>query len=165
MRYRIYRSTSPSPSIKVDSTTGGLIDTSKTFRGLTNRLRYYLRVTAVDSSGNESLYSNEVDAAPDPTLSVDLNTIDVPKIFSLEQNYPNPFNPTTVISYQLAELCHVSLRIYDILGREIALLVDEQKSAGTYSYSWNATNIPSGLYFYRLQAGPFIGTKKLILLK
>jgi len=162
MRYRIYRNTSPSPTTKVDSTTGGINDTSKTFTGLLNGTKYYFRVTAIDNSGNESGYSNEVRAI---TTSVERNSSHMPATFSLEQNYPNPFNPTTVINYQLAGSCHVTVRIYDMLGRETAMLVDEQKSAGIYTCSWNATKFPSGLYFYRLQAGPFIGTKKLILLK
>ncbi|MCX6120305.1 MAG: FG-GAP-like repeat-containing protein [Ignavibacteriales bacterium] len=165
LRYRIYRSTSPSSTIKVDSTTGGTADTSKTFTGLVNGTRYYLRITAIDSAGNESGYSNEVNGAPDASLSVELAALNVPTVFSLEQNYPNPFNPTTVIGYQLPKSSYVNLKIYNLLGCEIATLVNEQKSAGTYIYQWNAANRPSGLYFYRLQAGSFSETKKLILLK
>jgi len=72
--------------------------------------------------------------------------------YRLEQNYPNPFNPSTVISYQLAGQSHVTLRVYDLLGREVAVLVNEVKSAGNYTATFNASNFPSGVYFYRLTA-------------
>jgi hypothetical protein len=68
-------------------------------------------------------------------------------------NYPNPFNPVTVISYQLAVNSFVTLRVYDLLGREVATLLNEETLAGSYSVRWNATNFPSGIYFYRLSAG------------
>ena len=83
----------------------------------------------------------------------------------LAQNYPNPFNPTTTISYNLAKKTLARLVVFDILGREIATLVDEQKEAGSYSVEWNASHISSGVYFYRLQTGSSIETKKLVVLK
>jgi Secretion system C-terminal sorting domain len=89
----------------------------------------------------------------------------MPQEFFLSQNYPNPFNPTTVIRYQLAKTGIVRLNVYDVLGRQIATLVDEVKSAGLYTAAFNAANLPSGVYFYRLHAGSFADTKKLILLK
>jgi hypothetical protein len=89
----------------------------------------------------------------------------VPGQFSLAQNYPNPFNPVTVISYQLAVNSFVTVRVYDLLGREVATLVNEQKPAGVYTARWDATHFASGVYFYRLQAGAFSDTKKLLLLK
>jgi len=85
--------------------------------------------------------------------------------YSLSQNYPNPFNPSTNITYGIAERQHVSLKIYDILGRESALLVNEEKPAGQYTVKFDATNLPNGVYFYRLQAGKNVQTKKMILLK
>jgi uncharacterized delta-60 repeat protein len=85
--------------------------------------------------------------------------------FFLEQNYPNPFNPTTVISWQLPVRSHVSLKIYDILGREVTTLVDEVKPAGKYIMRFDASRLASGIYFYQLKAGGFINTKKMILLK
>jgi hypothetical protein len=81
------------------------------------------------------------------------------------QNYPNPFNPATVINYQLASAGKVSLKVYDLLGREVATLVNGMKAAGNYSATLNAGNLPSGVYFYRLQTGSFNSTKKLVLLK
>ncbi|MEX1140424.1 MAG: YCF48-related protein [Bacteroidota bacterium] len=89
----------------------------------------------------------------------------VPDRFSLHQNYPNPFNPSTSISFSLSSRLFVSLKVLDLLGREVASLLSEELSAGSYSRQWDATNIPSGVYFYRLQAGSFTETKKLILLR
>jgi hypothetical protein len=83
----------------------------------------------------------------------------------LEQNYPNPFNPSTSISFTLPSKSFVSLKVFDLLGREVATLVNEQKPAGTYTQKWNAANVSSGIYFYRLQADKFTETKKLVLLK
>jgi hypothetical protein len=87
------------------------------------------------------------------------------KSFSLSQNYPNPFNPSTEISYNLPAPGHVSLKIFDLLGREIETLVDAFQGAGQKSVSWNAGNLSSGVYFYRLQAGRFSQTKKLLRLQ
>jgi photosystem II stability/assembly factor-like uncharacterized protein len=92
-------------------------------------------------------------------------TGEIPTRFSLSQNYPNPFNPSTVISYQIASAGKVSLKVYDILGREVATLVNSVKAAGNYTVTFIATNLPSGVYFYRLQAGTYSNTKKLLLLK
>ena len=85
--------------------------------------------------------------------------------YNLTQNYPNPFNPTTTIKYRIPELSLVTLKVYDVLGNEIAILVNEEKPAGTYEINWNGSKYPSGIYFYRLQAGSFIETKKMVLIK
>jgi len=91
------------------------------------------------------------------------------KEFILHQNYPNPFNPTTKIKYQIPGLNFVTLKVYDVLGKEVATLVNEEKSAGTYEVKFNPAsgiqNPASGIYFYQLKAGSFIQTKKMILLK
>lgn len=89
-----------------------------------------------------------------------------PKQFFLSQNYPNPFNPSTTIEFDIPARSQVTLRIYDLLGREVAALVtNETMSAGSYTRQWNAANFSSGIYFYRLQAGTFTETKKLVLLR
>jgi hypothetical protein len=88
-----------------------------------------------------------------------------PVNFLLSQNYPNPFNPSTKISYQLPESGNVTLNIYDVLGNELAALVNDYKPAGNYDVDFNAVGLPSGVYFYRLTAGSFTETKKLILMK
>ncbi len=97
-----------------------------------------------------------------PTIEVEAG---LPRTFELLQNYPNPFNPTTVISYQLPVSSEVSLKIYDMLGRQVATLVEGRQEAGRYQVSFNAVQLASGLYFYRLQAGTFTQTRKMMLLK
>ncbi len=89
----------------------------------------------------------------------------VPKQMELRQNFPNPFNPSTTIQYALPLATHVKLTIHDILGREVATLVNEEQSAGWKDVHFNASNLSSGVYFYKLQAGTFIGVKKLLLTK
>lgn len=88
-----------------------------------------------------------------------------PDAFFLAQNYPNPFNPETVIEYQVPVAGHVSVRVYDLLGRERAVLADTKLSAGRYRTTWNAAGVASGVYFYQLRAGEFVQWKKLVLLK
>ena len=88
-----------------------------------------------------------------------------PLSYNLNQNYPNPFNPTTSIKYKIPEFNFVTLKIYDVLGNEIITLVNEEKPVGSYKVELNATSLPSGIYFYRLQAGSFVETKKMVFLK
>ncbi len=90
---------------------------------------------------------------------------DIPKSYFLSQNYPNPFNPSTIIRYQLPVKSKVSLKVYDILGKEVASLVNEEQSAGNYKINFSFSNLASGIYFYRIQAGKFTQSKKMILLK
>jgi plastocyanin len=85
--------------------------------------------------------------------------------FELQQNYPNPFNPTTTISFSIPSLTFTSLKVYDILGNEVAILVNEEKPAGAYEVEFNAGGLTSGVYMYSLHAGNFIATKKLLLMK
>ncbi len=88
-----------------------------------------------------------------------------PKDFTLYQNYPNPFNPTTTIKYSIPREGKVTLKVYDVIGKEVATLVNGEKSAGTYNVTFNAAKLASGIYFYRLETESFISIKKLILLK
>ena len=87
-----------------------------------------------------------------------------PQAFALDQNYPNPFNPSTTIKFELPRTSKVSLGVYDILGREVCVLVNEEREAGAYEAKFDGTNLASGVYFYRIQAGSFVQTKKLLLL-
>ena len=96
---------------------------------------------------------------------VSQNNSNLPTSYGISQNYPNPFNPTTVINYQLPASSFVTLKVYDILGREVATLVNGRQNAGYYNATFNAVQLSSGIYFYRLQAGSFTETKKLVLLK
>jgi len=88
-----------------------------------------------------------------------------PKDFLLQQNYPNPFNPNTIISYQLPVTGNVTLKVYDLLGKEVATLVNEEKPSGHYEINFDASNLASGIYYYQLRAGEFVETKKMTLIK
>ncbi|HEX9656557.1 MAG TPA: T9SS type A sorting domain-containing protein [Bacteroidota bacterium] len=89
----------------------------------------------------------------------------LPMHSTLLPNYPNPFNPSTTIDYQIADRGHVTLKVFDVLGREVATLVDETQEPGGKSVGWNASDVTSGLYFYQLKAGSFVGTRKMLLVK
>jgi hypothetical protein len=99
------------------------------------------------------------------TSSVEPAENSMPAQFGLGQNYPNPFNPTTAVSFQLSAISAVTLKVFDVLGREVSTLVDEVGQPGVYKVQWDGSGMPSGIYFYRLQAGEFVETKKMILLK
>jgi len=123
-----------------------------------------IKVTATDTANTSTLCTFKMRVYPG-TTAVEEDKNQLPKKSQLLQNYPNPFNPSTVISYQLAVTSNVSLKVFDLSGREVANLINEQKPAGSYSEQWNASNLPSGIYFYRLQAGLYSETRKLVLLK
>ena len=89
----------------------------------------------------------------------------IPTDYSLSQNYPNPFNPSTIIEFKIPEVGLVTLKIYDLLGREVKILVNEEMQPGVYKIDFNASSFASGIYFYTLNAGEFISTKKMVLLK
>jgi hypothetical protein len=90
---------------------------------------------------------------------------DLPVSFSLQQNYPNPFNPSTTIKFSIPQSDKVTLRLFNVLGQQVALLVNDYLPVGSHSTQWNASNFPSGMYFYRLQARGFTETKRMMLLK
>ena len=85
--------------------------------------------------------------------------------FTLKQNYPNPFNPITNIQYSVNSIQKVTLKVHDLLGREIAILVNEEKEPGVYKVEFDGSNLPGGIYFYQLKAGNFVETKEMVLLK
>jgi hypothetical protein len=93
------------------------------------------------------------------------DTDQLPQNYALDQNYPNPFNPATKITYAVPQNSFISLRVFDILGNEVQTLVNETKNAGTYTVSFDAASVPSGVYFYTLEAGNFVSTKKMVLIK
>ncbi len=90
---------------------------------------------------------------------------DVPEEYFLKQNYPNPFNPSTTIQFSLPQTSFVKLEVFNALGEKVEVLVSEELSAGTYKYNWNASDLPSGIYFYSLTANNFKQTRKLVLMK
>jgi len=94
-----------------------------------------------------------------------LVTVSNPILFNLKQNYPNPFNPSTTISYQIREQNFISLKVYDILGNEVATIVNEERPAGSYEAEFVGNELTSGFYFYQLKSGDFVETKKMLLLK
>ena len=100
-----------------------------------------------------------------PITDIEEEANELPTEYLLSQNYPNPFNSTSIIKFSIPKSSQVSLKIFNVLGSEIETLVDGEKSVGTYELNWNAAKLPSGVYFYRLQAGDFVQTKKMILLK
>ena len=103
---------------------------------------------------------------PDHLISSIIKTQNnIPSNFELKQNYPNPFNPVTTINYSIPKEENVVLKLFDNLGREIKTLLNEYKNAGSYSIEFNASNLPSGVYYYQIQAGNFLKTRKLILIK
>ena len=173
--FEIERSPSPTPSLREgtlenlnwekigfingNGTTSELHSYSFSDNSL-SRGKYVYRLKQIDFDGTFA-YSNEIE--------VDLS---IPQTFSLEQNYPNPFNPSTKIKYTIpnvtlsrVEGSRVILKIYDLLGNEIVTLVNENKPAGNYEVNFNAASLPSGAYFYKIQAGSFTKTKKMILMK
>ncbi len=122
---------------------------SKIFTG-----KYYYRIKQIDNNG-QFKYSNIVEIKAGLT----------PDKFSLAQNYPNPFNPSTVISYEIPKDGLVSLKVFDIIGREVSTLVNKYQTAGSYNVTFNAYNLSSGIYFYQLKSGSYNSIRKLILLK
>lgn len=111
------------------------------------------------ADGNDGLYlvQNDLLTTLDPRSHLN------PVQFQLMQNYPNPFNPSTTIEFTLPIFGWVTLKVYSVLGEEVATLVSEKLHSGRYRYNWNARNIPSGVYFYRLQAGDFTNSRKMLL--
>ncbi|HEY3250762.1 MAG TPA: T9SS type A sorting domain-containing protein [Ignavibacteria bacterium] len=99
------------------------------------------------------------------TLTGIIQTLEIPSYYSLSQNYPNPFNPTTTIKYGIPRSGSVTLKIYDLLGREVRTLVNEKKDPGVYSVEFDATNLASGIYLYKIESGDFNAVKKMILVK
>jgi hypothetical protein len=145
----------------ISDTTFVLIDS------LANNTRYFWTVIAVDKD-------SFVTVSPDTfnfwvhykTTGVnDLQSSEIPKEFALERNYPNPFNPVTTIQYALPKSVYVTLKIFNCLGVEVETLVSKKQPAGEYEIQWNGGNLPSGIYFYRIQADKFTETKKLVILK
>jgi hypothetical protein len=126
--------------------------------------------TAVASVGSYFLIDDLAFAGIAQTTAVNDQSSSIPEVFELQQNYPNPFNPSTRIRFSVAQPGHVSLKVYNVLGVEVASLVNEQKEAGTFSVNWNAVGLPSGIYYYRMSVHSEQGTlfgdvKRLVLLK
>ena len=126
---------------------------------------YTLRISDNAAGDTGSLRSWTLKIDYDFITGVNNNVTSIANDYSLSQNYPNPFNPSTKIAYSIPTNGLVTLKIYNILGKEVQTLVSEVKSAGSYEVSFNAASLSSGVYFYKLESGDFIDTKKMFLLK
>ena len=123
-----------------------------------------LLLITVNLSATEGEAVSAVGTLSSITTDVKSDNI-LPLEYKLEQNHPNPFNPTTTISYSIPMQGNVIIKVYDIRGNEIKILVNETQAAGSYNISFDASNLSSGLYFYSIRSGNFTSTKKMMLLK
>jgi hypothetical protein len=98
-------------------------------------------------------------------VSIEDQSPEIPTVFALYQNYPNPFNPSTTIRYDIPKQTQVTVKIYDVMGRLVEELVNDQHAPGAYMATWNAQGYASGIYYYRINAGDFVSVRKLILMK
>lgn len=144
-----------------DLTTVGADVTSYLDISLVTGNEYCYRIRSFNAAGN-SAYSSENCAVP---TGIEEITSGIPSEFSLFNNYPNPFNPATTIYFAVPEVSYVELKVFDALGSEVATILADTKEAGYHHVQFDATNLQSGIYFYQLQAGSFVETKKMILMK
>jgi hypothetical protein len=119
-----------------------------------NNNRYHYQLVQIDFNGTKNILAQ-----------IAINMSSAINSFTLSHNYPNPFNPSTKIKYQIPKLSYVILKVYDVLGNEITILVNEDKSIGSYEEEFDGSGLPSGVYIYKLQAGSFVETKKMVLMK
>jgi len=141
------------------------LDTKK-IKGGTYKIRIAM-ATSLDSA-KVSLVENralENLAADASTQSLVVQNIDIITDYALGQNYPNPFNPTTMINYQIPNDGQVTLKVYDVLGREVKTLVNQYQQVGRYNVTLDGSGLASGVYFYRLVSGNYVSTKKMVLMK
>jgi len=138
--------------------------TNLTLTGLEQGKTYYITVTAVDAQGVQSYFSMENSCLFNPFTAIEIPQ-ELPSEYYLLQNHPNPFNSSTTIRYAIPYSGMVAIKVYNVLGREVLTLVNEYKNPGIHSVNFNAANLVSGIYYYRLQAGDYVNTKKMILLR
>ncbi len=161
-KYRLQVSTNPDfQSLVLDDST--IAATTRLVSSLQVSTKYYWRVSAANANG-AGAYSPAWSFTTRATTLVERNGDLIPADFGLSQNYPNPFNPATTIQFALPKRSYVTLKVFDELGKELTMLVAQELEAGYFTVGWQA-DVPSGVYFYRLQAGTFMDTKKMILLR
>lgn len=138
-------------------------------KGTTSESQQYSFKDAGITSGKGKMYYRlkqlDMDGTFSYTDAIEVEFSIIPVEFSLSQNYPNPFNPATTIKFGIPKEVKVTLKIYDILGKEVATMVNKKMEPGYYTYEWNAVSFASGVYFYRLDAGSFVRIKKMVLIK
>ncbi|MBO6792979.1 MAG: T9SS type A sorting domain-containing protein [Balneolaceae bacterium] len=160
--YKWYKATNPffGPWTQVSSSSS---------YGQSVNSAFYLKLVVTDSKSStdediEYISTTGCVGCPDPKI-IPYNFSELPENFVLKQNYPNPFNPSTTITFEIPEKIHVNLTVFDVLGREVALLIDKEMSAGSYEIVWEASSLPSGVYIAKLQAGSFETSIQLLLQK
>ncbi|KAB2843210.1 MAG: Omp28-related outer membrane protein [Melioribacteraceae bacterium] len=154
----------PSAGENIELSSNQTISKTVTLNSAWNTNNLGILVFVQNSSTKEVYQSEFVTYNELGTTGVEENN-SIPLSYNLFQNYPNPFNPSTAIEYEIPKEEHVVLKVYNLLGREIAELVNSNKSAGKYKINFNAKNLASGVYYYSIQAGEFIQSRKFILLK
>ncbi|HEY6192826.1 MAG TPA: T9SS type A sorting domain-containing protein [Bacteroidota bacterium] len=159
--FDVYRSTTPNFDPKAGQPIATVTNDQYFDPDVSKGAEYYYKVSASDHAGNESGYSNEVNI-----IVAGVNDQNgIPDRYSLGQNYPNPFNPSSIIEYALPGRGFVSLKVFNMLGVEVATLVQEEESPGYKSIRFDASGLPGGVYLYRLTAGNFTESKKMVLIK
>ncbi|HMQ81089.1 MAG TPA: T9SS type A sorting domain-containing protein [Ignavibacteria bacterium] len=160
-----------SAAVKIDSATAPFTGSYRpnqplsAFNNLFTGWGYWI-LTITDTAQGDTGYLNEWCIIVEYYFYTGgINTIEIPNTFRLYQNYPNPFNPMTKIKYGLPKNGNVKLMVYDELGKEVAVLVDGYAQANTYEAVFDATNLPSGVYYYKLEADGFSDTKKMVIIK
>ncbi len=154
--------------VLVATTLGGTVysdDGGTTWMSLSSEIFAGLTFVSPTTGWTASLTGRIAKFNGDLVTAVVEQISEIPQSFSLAQNYPNPFNSTTTIQFALAKRANVKLKVFDILGREAAVLVDEALEPGAYDVVFDANGLASGVYVYRIQAGAFVETKKLTLLR
>jgi hypothetical protein len=124
----------------------------------------YVDKTAPVGKVTYRLKQIDIDGASEMSNIVSVN-VKAPALLTLKQNYPNPFNPTTEIAYSLPEAGKVTMAVFNVIGQKVAVLVNKNQEAGNYKVTFSAANLPSGIYFYKIQSGSFVSVKKMILMK
>jgi hypothetical protein len=159
--YRVLLDTLAHPSTIIDSSSS---DTTYQITNLVAQRRYYWTIIAFDRDSAYTWASDTAYFFLNPPNSI-LENGTLPTVYSIEQNYPNPFNSLTTIKFDLPKQSYVDVEIYDILGRIVGSPLHQEMPAGHHQIIWNSGGSPSGVYFYRIQAGEFTQTRKMMLLK
>ncbi|HZW38123.1 MAG TPA: T9SS type A sorting domain-containing protein [Ignavibacteriaceae bacterium] len=156
------------------SVAGELVDTNGVVVAVNNSTSSNPFTLTAPGAGTYTInagYKNPARRYGSTTVSINITGVNekfdnsIPLEYNLYSNYPNPFNPSTMIRFSIPQSSFTTLKIYDIEGKEVASLLNEMKSAGNYEVTFNASQLPSGAYFYRIESGNFSSTKKMILLK
>lgn len=164
-KYFVYRNTTNNPGTAtlLDSTSHP--DTVYNATGLANNTTYYFWVRAVDRYCTRRISAFSTGVPVTPFVGIQTTGNEIPKVFALYQNFPNPFNPVTNIQFDIPRVTLTRITVYDVLGKEVDVIVNQVLAAGKYNYDFDASRLSSGVYFYKIEAGNFIEKKKMIVVK